>query len=182
MYENGISFIISLLICGCVKSEEMMKQHFVLVHGSCLGAWCWYKVKPLLEASGHRVTALDLAACGIDTRSITDISTCEQYSEPLIQLMTSLPNDEKVVLVGHSYGGLTLAIAMDKFPDKISVSVFVTSFMPDTKNSPSFVLEKVYLVFKRPNFVQKLINITIPFGLYVRLVSPIIPLNRDFIL
>ncbi|CAA0370463.1 unnamed protein product [Arabidopsis thaliana] len=142
MYENGISFIISLLICGCVKSEEMMKQHFVLVHGSCLGAWCWYKVKPLLEASGHRVTALDLAACGIDTRSITDISTCEQYSEPLIQLMTSLPNDEKVVLVGHSYGGLTLAIAMDKFPDKISVSVFVTSFMPDTKNSPSFVLEK----------------------------------------
>ncbi|XP_010417104.1 PREDICTED: methylesterase 2 [Camelina sativa] len=124
-------------------SEEKRKQHFVLVHGACHGAWCWYKVKPLLEASGHRVTALDLAACGIDTtRSITDISTCEQYSEPLIQLMTSLPNDEKVVLVGHSFGGLNLAIAMDKFPEKISVSVFVTAFMPDTKYSPSFVVDK----------------------------------------
>ncbi|KAL9300433.1 putative alpha/beta hydrolase-1 [Arabidopsis thaliana] len=138
---------------GCVKSrekvrkenmsEEKRKQHFVLVHGACHGAWCWYKVKPLLEALGHRVTALDLAASGIDTtRSITDISTCEQYSEPLMQLMTSLPNDEKVVLVGHSFGGLSLALAMDKFPDKISVSVFVTAFMPDTKHSPSFVEEK----------------------------------------
>ncbi|CAF2114085.1 hypothetical protein Bca4012_096162 [Brassica carinata] len=126
--------------------EEKNQQHFVLVHGACHGAWCWNKVKPLLEASGHRVTALDLAASGIDTtRSITEISTCEQYSEPLIQLIASLPSDEKVVLVGHSFGGFSLAMAMDKFPDKISVSVFVTAFMPDTKHSPSFVVDK----FKR---------------------------------
>ncbi|VVB08805.1 unnamed protein product [Arabis nemorensis] len=124
-------------------SENQRKQHFVLVHGSCHGAWCWYKVKPLLEAAGHQVTALDLAASGIDTtKSITEIPTCEQYSEPLMKLLSSLPSDEKVVLVGHSFGGLTLATAMDNFPDKISVSVFLTAFMPDTKNSPSFVLEK----------------------------------------
>ncbi|CAA0370471.1 unnamed protein product [Arabidopsis thaliana] len=125
-------------------SEEERKQHVVLVHGACHGAWCWYKVKPQLEASGHRVTAVDLAASGIDmTRSITDISTCEQYSEPLMQLMTSLPDDEKVVLVGHSLGGLSLAMAMDMFPTKISVSVFVTAMMPDTKHSPSFVWDKL---------------------------------------
>ncbi|KAL1219074.1 Methylesterase 1 [Cardamine amara subsp. amara] len=124
-------------------SEEKRKQHFVLVHGSCHGAWCWYKVKPLLEAMGHCVTTVDLAASGVDlTKSITDISTCEQYSEPLTKLLASLPSHEKVVLVGHSSGGLTLAIAMDKFPEKISVSVFLTAFMPDTKHSPSFVLEK----------------------------------------
>ncbi|CAL9233661.1 unnamed protein product [Arabidopsis halleri] len=124
--------------------EEKRKQHFVLVHGACHGAWCWYKVKPQLEASGHRVTALDLAASGINmTRSITDISTCEQYSEPLTQLMTSLPDDEKVVLVGHSLGGLSLAVAMDMFPNKISVSVFVTAIMPDTTHSPSFVMDKL---------------------------------------
>ncbi|CAN6832415.1 unnamed protein product, partial [Brassica oleracea] len=142
----------SIYICGCGESkaiikvgrmsENKKKQHFVLVHGSCHGAWCWYKVKPLLEAAGHQVTALNLAASGIDTRSITDISTCEQYSEPLLNLLKSLPNDEKVVLVGHSFGGLSLAIAMDKFPNKISVSVFLSAFMPDTKHSPSFVLEK----------------------------------------
>ncbi|KFK32714.1 hypothetical protein AALP_AA6G279000 [Arabis alpina] len=124
-------------------SENKRKQHFVLVHGSCHGAWCWYKVKPLLEAAGHHVTALNLAASGIDTtRSITEVPSCEQYSEPLMKLLGSLPSDEKVVLVGHSFGGLTLAMAMDKFPDKISVSVFLTAFMPDTKNSPAFVVAK----------------------------------------
>ncbi|CAA7033184.1 unnamed protein product [Microthlaspi erraticum] len=124
-------------------SETKRKQHFVLVHGSCHGAWCWHKVKPLLEAAGHRVTALNLSACGIDmTKSITEISTCEQYTEPLLKLLNSLPSDEKVVLIGHSFGGLSLAMAMDKFPDKISVSIFLTAFMPDTKNSPSFVLDK----------------------------------------
>ncbi|ESQ46303.1 hypothetical protein EUTSA_v10000625mg, partial [Eutrema salsugineum] len=76
------------------------------------------------------------------TRSITEISTCVQYSEPLMQLMASLPSDEKVVLVGHSFGGLSLAIVMDKFPETISVSVFLSAFMPDTKHSPSFVLDK----------------------------------------
>ncbi|KFK32713.1 hypothetical protein AALP_AA6G278900 [Arabis alpina] len=124
-------------------SEEIKKKHFLLVHGVCHGAWCWYKVKPLLEASGHRVTALDLAACGIDiTRSITDITTFEQFAEPLMKVLASLPSDEKVVLVGHSFGGLSISMAMDKFPDKIFVSVFVAAFMPDTKHSPSFVLEK----------------------------------------
>lgn len=39
-------------------------KHFVLVHGLCHGAWCWYKLAPLLEAAGHRVTAVDLAASG----------------------------------------------------------------------------------------------------------------------
>uniref|UniRef100_A0A1J3CW15 Methylesterase 2 n=1 Tax=Noccaea caerulescens TaxID=107243 RepID=A0A1J3CW15_NOCCA len=126
-------------------SEEKKKEHFMLVHGACHGAWCWYKVKPLLEEAGHRVTVLDLAASGIDTtRSITEISTCEQYSEPLMRLLNSLPSDEKVVLVGHSFGGLSLAMAMDKFPEKISVSVFVTAFMPDTKHSPSFVMDKKF--------------------------------------
>lgn len=126
-------------------SESKRKQHFVLVHGSCHGAWCWHKVKPLLEAAGHQVTAINLAACGIDKTagSITEISTCEQYTEPLLKLLNSLPSDEKVVLIGHSFGGLSLAIAMDKFPDKISVSIFLTAFMPDTKHSPSFVLDKV---------------------------------------
>jgi hypothetical protein len=26
---------------------------FVLVHGSCHGGWCWKKVRPLLQATGH---------------------------------------------------------------------------------------------------------------------------------
>ncbi|RVW61289.1 Methylesterase 10 [Vitis vinifera] len=44
--------------------------------------------------------------------------------------MESLPADERVVLVGHSLGGLAISQAMEKFPEKVSVAVFVTASMP----------------------------------------------------
>lgn len=121
----------------------MEHKHFVLVHGACHGAWCWFKIKPLLEAAGHRVTLLDMAASGIDTRPIQDIRSMEEYSEPLLKTLARLPPNEKVILVGHSLGGMNLAVAMEKYSDKIAVSVFLTAFVPDTHHKPSYVLDQV---------------------------------------
>ncbi|XP_052114717.1 putative inactive methylesterase 20 [Arachis duranensis] len=118
-------------------------KHFILVHGACHGAWCWYKIKPLLEASGHKVTVVDLAASGTNLKKIEDVETFSQYSEPLLEVMESLPPKEKVVLVGHSLGGLNIALAMEKFPTKVQVGVFLTAFVPDTQHKPSYVIEKV---------------------------------------
>ncbi|KAL5821570.1 hypothetical protein ACOSQ3_023452 [Xanthoceras sorbifolium] len=118
------------------------QKHFVLVHGANHGAWCWNKLKPRLEAAGHRVTALDLAASGINMKAIQDVHTLCQYSEPLLEILAPLPDNEKVILVGHSLGGLTLALAADKFPEKISAAVFLTAFMPDTTHKPSYILDQ----------------------------------------
>ncbi|GAY32026.1 hypothetical protein CUMW_273150 [Citrus unshiu] len=35
------------------------RKHFVLVHGACLGAWCWYKVLTLLKLAGHHFGSVD---------------------------------------------------------------------------------------------------------------------------
>ncbi|KAK7252854.1 hypothetical protein RIF29_37097 [Crotalaria pallida] len=121
----------------------MEQKHFVLVHGVCHGAWCWFKLKTRLELAGHKVTALDLAASGINTKKIEDVHTFYEYSEPLLEFMASLGPNEKVILVGHSFGGLTLALAMDKFPQKIALAVFVAAFVPDTHHKPSYVLEEL---------------------------------------
>ncbi|XP_057541724.1 salicylic acid-binding protein 2-like isoform X1 [Amaranthus tricolor] len=122
--------------------ENCSKKHFVFVHGACHGAWCWYKVKPLLKAAGHRVTAVDMAASGIELKKIHDLQTMRDYSEPLIQFMRSVPDDEKVILVGHSLGGFNIAVAMEMFPHKIEVAVFLAAFMPDSRHTPSFIFEK----------------------------------------
>ncbi|PPR85761.1 hypothetical protein GOBAR_AA34935 [Gossypium barbadense] len=92
--------------------------HFVLVHGMCHGAWCWYKIVSLLKSGGHRVTPLDLGASGINPKTITDLASLSDYAEPLMALMASLPEDEKVILVGHSYGGVIISLAMESFPMK----------------------------------------------------------------
>lgn len=120
-----------------------MKKHFVLVHGACHGAWCWFKLIPLLELAGHRVTVLDLVAAGINLTKISQLQTLGEYTEPLIQLMESLPDDDKIVLVGHSLGGLSIALVMDIFPHKIDVAVFLTAFMPDSYHTPSFIFDQV---------------------------------------
>ncbi|XP_073125740.1 salicylic acid-binding protein 2-like [Henckelia pumila] len=118
------------------------RAHIVLVHGVCHGAWCWYKLKPLLEAYGHNVTALDMSASGADPRRLDDVRTLDDYTTPLLEFMASIPRDEKVVLVGHSLGGLNIAVAMDKYPHKISVAVFLAASMPGTKQVPSYVLDQ----------------------------------------
>lgn len=123
-------------------AEDKNQKHFILVHGASHGAWCWHKVKPLLEAAGHHVTALDLAASGINMKAIQDVHTLHQYTEPLLDILASLPDTEKVILVGHSLGGLSLALASDKFPEKISAAVFFTAFMPDTAHKPSYVVDQ----------------------------------------
>ncbi|KAJ8533657.1 hypothetical protein K7X08_006981 [Anisodus acutangulus] len=48
------------------KQSTKLSKHFVLVHGSCHGAQSWYKLMALIRSSGHNVTAIDLAASGIN--------------------------------------------------------------------------------------------------------------------
>ncbi|XP_017984855.1 PREDICTED: methylesterase 10 [Theobroma cacao] len=109
---------------------EKGKSHFVLVHGACHGAWCWYKVVTLLKSAGHQVTALDLAAFGVHPKQVHELHSMSDYSEPLMEFMESLPPKERVILVGHSMGGVTISIAMERFPEKVSVAVFAPASMP----------------------------------------------------
>ncbi|KAJ7944383.1 Salicylic acid-binding protein 2 [Quillaja saponaria] len=120
----------------------MDQKHYVLVHGACHGAWCWHKLKPRLESAGHKVTILDLAASGINRKAIQDLHGIVDYSEPLLEFLASLPSNEKVVLVGHSLGGLNVALAMEKFPEKVALGVFLTAFMPDIEHKPSYVIDE----------------------------------------
>ncbi|WVZ25246.1 hypothetical protein V8G54_003790 [Vigna mungo] len=129
-------------------------KHFVLVHGACHGAWCWYKLKPLLESSGHKVSVLDLAASGTNLQKIEDVHTFSQYSEPLLQLLATIPPNEKVILVGHSLGGLNIALAMEKFPEKVAVGVFLTAVVPDTQHKPSYVLQKFIESVPAPDWLD----------------------------
>eukprot|EP00262_Sarcandra_glabra_P011728 TRINITY_DN287_c0_g1_i4.p1 TRINITY_DN287_c0_g1~~TRINITY_DN287_c0_g1_i4.p1 ORF type:complete len:211 (+),score=17.68 TRINITY_DN287_c0_g1_i4:523-1155(+) len=118
------------------------KKHFVLVHGAGHGAWCWYKLATQLNSAGHRVTALDLAASGINTKQLSELKNVFDYHKPLMEMMESLPSDEKVVLVGHSFGGVGLSLAMETFPQKIEVAVFVTASMLSYNTPWSTMMEK----------------------------------------
>lgn len=98
----------------------------------------------MLESAGHRVSALDMAASGIDSRTLADLNLVSEYSQPLIDFIGSLPSDEKVILVGHSFGGAVLSLAMERFPYKLSVAVFITAFMPGPDLALTSILHQYY--------------------------------------
>lgn len=79
--------------------EKENQKRFVLVHGLCHGAWTWYKLKTQLEAAGHCVTAVDLAASGINMTRLDEIQTLVDYSKPLLDILSSLGSDEDKVLL-----------------------------------------------------------------------------------
>ncbi|CAJ2646261.1 unnamed protein product [Trifolium pratense] len=73
----------------------MNTRHFVLVHGACHGAWCWYKMVTLLKSVGHKVTTLDMAASGIHPKQVHQLNSLADYYEPLIEFLKSLPQEER---------------------------------------------------------------------------------------
>ncbi|KFK39232.1 hypothetical protein AALP_AA3G217000 [Arabis alpina] len=48
----------------------------------------------------------------------------------MLGLRESLRKGEKVILVAHSLGGIAISKAMEMFPDKVHMAIFVTALMP----------------------------------------------------
>jgi hypothetical protein len=73
--------------------------HFVFVHGGGHGAWCWYKTVDLLRLAGHKATAVDLVSCGRDSTDPNHVESFLDYNEPLMELLSNLPDNDKVLSV-----------------------------------------------------------------------------------
>ncbi|KAK7410807.1 hypothetical protein VNO78_01916 [Psophocarpus tetragonolobus] len=107
----------------------MKQQHFVLVHGIGGGSWCWYKIRCLMENSGFKVSCVDLKSAGIDQSDADSVLSFDDYNQPLMDFMSALPENEQVILVGHSAGGLSITHACHKFSNKIRLAVYVAATM-----------------------------------------------------
>ncbi|XP_076919358.1 putative methylesterase 12, chloroplastic [Bidens hawaiensis] len=116
--------------------ENLETKEIVLIHGEGFGAWCWYKTIALLEESGLIPTALDLTGSGIDLKDTNNVTTLEEYSKPIIDYLQNLPEDDKVILVGHSSGGACVSYALEHFQQKISKAVFLCGTMVSDGQKP----------------------------------------------
>ncbi len=107
---------------------------YVLVHGAWHGAWCWQKLRPLLEAKGHRVVAVDLPAHGEDRTPAKDV-TLQGYADRVCEVLDA--QEGRVVLVGHSLGGVVVTQAAEQRPDRIATLVYLCAFLP--RNGESLI-------------------------------------------
>jgi pimeloyl-ACP methyl ester carboxylesterase len=99
---------------------------FVLVHGAYHGAWCWYKLRPELEARGHEVVTFDLPAHGVDTTPPSQVS----FDGYVDRIGAALDRVEEPVLVGHSMSGMFISQVAERRPDDIETLVYLTAYLP----------------------------------------------------
>ena len=99
---------------------------FVLVHGAAHGAWCWRKLVPLLEGEGHRVIAPDLPGMGADRTPLSEV-TLAGWAEFIAKL--SRATGERVILVGHSRGGVVISEAGELAPEDFLGLVYLTAVL-----------------------------------------------------
>ncbi len=97
---------------------------FLLVHGSCHGAWCWRDLVPKLTAMGHSVRAIDLPSHGSDPTPIADI-TLDLCRDAVLDAVT--PN---TIVVGHSWGGYPISAAAEADPSALRGLIYVCAYVP----------------------------------------------------
>lgn len=137
-----IKSILSVLVIATVfvacsqksftQTQSKNKSTYVLVHGAFLGAWSWEKIKDKLEGLGHKVVSVDLPSHGNDKTEIKDI-TMKSYTDAVTSVINA--QDEKVILVGHSFGGVTISQVAEYIPNKIKGLVYVSALLLPTNQS-----------------------------------------------
>lgn len=73
-------------------------------------------VKAQLEKGGQKVVVVELPAHGDDFTSPASVSI-DVYRDKVISAILS--TKEKVILVGHSLGGVVVSAVAEKIPNKI---------------------------------------------------------------
>ena len=105
---------------------------FVLVHGGAHGAWCWDRVRPLLERDRRveRVLAVDLPGHGerLGLKTQDEIGLSDYVDTVVDDIETAGLSD--VVLVGHSLAGITLPHVAARLPARLRRLIYLSTTNP----------------------------------------------------
>jgi pimeloyl-ACP methyl ester carboxylesterase len=115
---------------------------YVLVHGAFTGEWCWEKIVPLLQNSGHRVVTFDLPGHGKDQTPPSKV-TLKDYTDRVCSVLDN--ESEKVILIGHSFGGIVITQVAEYRPEKIQLLVYLTAIIPENEQTLIQLAEKYKL-------------------------------------
>lgn len=111
----------------CASAAE--RRTFVLVHGTWHGGWVWQDVRRQLEDLGHRIYTPTCTGCGEREHLSSPDVGLETHIEDITRVFDFEELDD-VVLVGHSFAGMTITGVADRRRDLIRRLVFFDALVP----------------------------------------------------
>ena len=119
-----------------ISSRAEDKPTIVLVHGAFADGSSWNRVIPLLQEKGYRAIAVQ--------NPLTSLGDDVAFVERAI---AEAPG--KVILVGHSWGGVVITQAGNN--EKVKSLVYVAAYAPDEGQSVESISKDAHGVRKIPN-------------------------------
>ena len=129
---------------------SVSKAVFVLVHGGWHNHSAWDKVTPILEAQGFAALTLDLPGAGGNAIAPASLGlhpfdpaafaaerspiagiTQEERTQAVVALVKEAAalSDGKIILVGHSAGGMTISAVAEQVPNLLLAVVYLSGFL-----------------------------------------------------
>lgn len=131
--ENAILSLLSgifamTVFSSGVKNDTRAKSNtYVLVHGAWQAPYVWDVVRADLEKKGHKVIVVELPGHGND-QTPTHTLNLDVYRDKVIESFSKA--EDKVILVGHSMGGMVITHVAEMAATRISKLVYVGAFLP----------------------------------------------------
>ncbi|WP_229216730.1 alpha/beta fold hydrolase [Dyadobacter sp. 3J3] len=126
-----LAMVMLLSLTGCSGNDQdpvvQPVKTFILVHGAWQSAYVWDEVKSSLEKNGQKVIVVQLPAHGDDNTPANAVSL-NVYRDKVVSAINA--ENGKVILVGHSLGGMVVSAVAEQIPDKLEKLIFIGAFLP----------------------------------------------------
>lgn len=124
--------IISLSSCSKKNEDLKPAKNYVLVHGAWQAPYVWDAVKTNLINAGNNVTVVELPGHGSDN-TVPSTLTLNMYRDKVADAVSKM--NGKVILVGHSLGGMIISSVAEQIPAKIDKLVYIAAYLPASGQS-----------------------------------------------
>ena len=125
------------MFSSCSKKNDEIKpvpvaKNYVLVHGAWQAPYVWDAVKASLINEGNNVTVVELPGHGND-KTVPSTLTLNTYRDKVTEAISKI--NGKVILVGHSLGGMVISAVAEQNPSKIEKLVYIAAYLPTSGQS-----------------------------------------------
>lgn len=112
----------------------MKAATYVLVHGGGHGGWCYQHLARIMRSHGHEVYAPTLTGLGERAHLLSPAVDLDLHITDIVKVL-EYEGLEKVILVGHSYGGMIITGVADRAAGRIGHLVFLDAATPQNGQS-----------------------------------------------
>jgi pimeloyl-ACP methyl ester carboxylesterase len=102
---------------------------FLVCHGAWSAGWAWKKMRPLMQAAGHRLFTPSYTGLGERAHLANPSIDLETHIEDVLNVI-QYEDLSDIVLLGHSYGGMVATGVADRARDRVAQLIYLDAFVP----------------------------------------------------